>query len=346
MSENAQNDADILDVFGAIASGWKVVLTAALLGLVGSLLYVSIVRKDTILSVDLYPAQAHHRVHLDKLSTDALTSLTSLASFSEPVNADIVARFSSQRTLNIFASNLISEVSDEASFAGAVSLGEGERISVDVGSTPNKLPVTAYDGEEPSVWRVTVVASNLERAMETFGIISLASSDRTSSVIADRIQRDREFIQAALSAQRDRETARVQNLLNYYELQRDIAQRLSIDVPLNPNVPSHDPEGKLVPSYRDGLSALNFYIDDISEQSLENFGIPHQRETLVSENFYTAPEVELDLGATDYYSTPFAPIVSYSRNDTLFVLAVSVLFGLLGCIAALVRYFNGRSSPR
>ncbi|MBF9038841.1 hypothetical protein LSUCC0246_09995 [Rhodobacterales bacterium LSUCC0246] len=343
MSENSQNNVDILDVFGAIASGWKVVLTAALLGLVGSLLFVSIVRKDTIVSLDLYPAQAQDRVHLDKLSTDALLLFSSLSGL---VDANIVATFSPQRTLNIFTQNLIYEFSDEASFSRSVSRGEGERIVVDVASTPNRLPTITTDGEEPAVWRVTVAASNLERALETLGVISLASSDRTSSLIADRIQRDREFIQAALSAQNYLETAQARNLLNYYKLQREIAQSRSIDVPLNYNVPSHDPEGRFVPNYRDGLSVLNFYIDDISEQSLENLGTSPQSETFVGENFYLAPEVELDLGSTAYYSTPLAPIVSYSRNDALFVLAVSVLFGLFGCIAALVRYFTGRSSPR
>lgn len=333
MNAKLQEDVNILDIFRAVASGWKIVVTCTVVGFLASFAYVYVDKKDTVMSVDMYPVLNNANVTLTALYYDAM-----IAQSAVDVE-DNIAKFSSDQVLNILVREILLLIAN-----GDVSLSEmseeerSEWFEVDAVEGENRLPISVLSqaDREPSIWSITIKASSREVALRIFDYLVDVGSDRTKSYILERAELDRQFIQSNLFFRRSDAELSNEQLLNYYELNREIAEDLGIDTPLSSNILREDISRIITPNYRDGVAVLNIFIDDILENSSESGAAPE----LYSNNYYLDETTTLDFEGMSFFSTPYPPVFSYSRNDALIIIAAAFLFGLFGSVMSLFVHLN------
>lgn len=332
MNAKLQEDVNILDIFRAIASGWKTVVTFVIIGFLVSLIYINVEKKDTIMSIDMYPVLDPAHSGLEDLYYDAVAAQSALQI------PETIAKFSNVQVLNAVIREMLLAANDQTFFIDMIEVEQGKQVRIDVAATQSRLPDLLLNdiNEEMSIWRLNITAGSREVALQVFDYLVDVSIDRTESIILTRAAFDRQVIQENLIFQNINSDKNDELLLRYYELNRKIAEDLGIDAPLRSNVVYGNVTQTIVPNYSDGVSVLNYFIDDLLENSPDVSNISEE----LSGNYYLGSSASLDLGGVSFFSTPFPPMFSYSRNDLLIVISAAFLFGLFGSVMSLVVYFD------
>lgn len=336
MNKKLQDDVNILDIFRAVASGWKIVITCTVVGFLASFVYVYVDKKDAVMSVDMYPVLNNANVPLTALYYDAIMAQSAVDI------EDNIAKFSSDQVLNILVREILLIANGDVSLSEMPEEERSEWFEVEAVEGENRLPISvlSHADREPSIWSITIKASSREVALRIFDYLVDAGSDRTKSYIVQRAEFDRLLIQGNLFIRRSEAELSNEQLLNYYELNREIAEDLGIDAPLRSSILREDISGKITPNYRDGVAVLNVFIDDILENSSEFGAAPE----VYSNNYYLNETTTLDLEGVSLFSAPYPPVFSYSRNDALIIIAAAFLFGLFGSVMSLFVHFNRKKS--
>lgn len=340
MNKKLQDDVNILDIFRAVASGWKIVVTFTVVGFLASFAYVYVDKKDTVMIVDMYPVLNNANVTLTALYYDALIAQSALdiEENSALVIEENIAKFSSDQVLNILVREILLIANGDVSLSEMPDEERSEWFEVEAVKEESRLPISGLSQAdvENSIWSITIKASNREVALRIFDYLVDVASDRTKLYILERAELDRQLIQSNLLFQRSQADLSDEKLLNYYELNREIAEDLGIDTPLSSNILHQDISGIITPNYKDGVAVLNIFIDDILENSSEPGAAPE----IYSNNYYLDETTTVDFEGMSFFSAPYPPVFSYSRNDALIIIAAAFLFGLFGSVMALFVHFN------